>query len=335
MKKNYHLKKVVAFLFVLNFFLPVASFASHTQRDDGNFDAWRRSSSDLRNKIDDLDDDAVEDLPIPILFGIAVRNLSNNFGDPRSGGRIHEGLDIMAPKGAPIVSPTEAVVIRVGDGASSGYYVYTANPGDETFAYMHLDEMSDLDEGDVLETGDLIGYVGNTGNASGGSTHLHFEIKTEDGPTDPFPRLTETFDLDDKIDYLDKILNDHDDEEQFAEDMARLYRSELVLARTEGIELPDEIEDQLGAGTTAAVNTNTYTAPVGLDLTLGARGPAVVTLQKFLISKGVGSAVTITADGSFGPKTQKALAEYQASVGITPAAGYYGPKTRAYIASRP
>ncbi len=315
------------------FLLPMLAFGSHTTRssNDGNFDVWREGSRQLRSKINNLDDDPVEEVPIPILFGIGRWNLSRNFGDVRGSGRSHEGLDIMAPRGAPIVSPTEAVVIRVGDGASSGYYVYTANPGNETFAYMHLDEMSELDEGDVLDPGDLIGYVGNSGNAIGGSTHLHFEIRDEGGATDPFPRLSGAFELSDKIEYLEKILSDHDDEEECAEQMVMLYRTDLLLARTQGIELPEEIEDGLGA---VSINTSAG-ASTGLDLTVGSKGPAVVTLQKFLISKGIGSGGNIVPDGNFGPRTQKALAEYQASVGITPASGYYGPKTRAYIESHP
>ena len=56
---------------------------------------------------------------MPILFGVSVKNISPNFGDPRDGGaRTHEGEDIMAVKGTPIISPTNAVVIRAGTGGS-------------------------------------------------------------------------------------------------------------------------------------------------------------------------------------------------------------------------
>ncbi|MES2994956.1 MAG: M23 family metallopeptidase [Patescibacteria group bacterium] len=154
-----------------------------------------RLSSSLRNKIKKLDDDAVENLPIPIALGVALRNLSKNFGDDRDGGaRSHEGLDIMAPRGAYIASPTEAVVTRTGKGSSAGTYVYTMGPGGETFAYMHLDGIADgIKSGSELKAGDLIGYVGDTGNAKGGATHLHFEIREGRKATDPFPRLTREF----------------------------------------------------------------------------------------------------------------------------------------------
>lgn len=334
MKKHSHVLKHFGLLvFIFAFAFPPAAFANHlSSSDDGDFGSWR-GSRQVRSRINDLDDDKVDSVPLPILFGLTRANLSRNFGDLRSGGRAHEGLDIMAPKRALIVSPTEAVVIRTGDGASSGLYVYTANPGGETFAYMHLDEIADIDEGDVLNVGDLIGYVGNTGNASGGATHLHFEIHDDGDPTDPYPRLTGTFTLEKKLDYLEEILGDVDDEEELAEDLVRMYRSEFVPAINQGLDLPEEIEDILPANAAAA--TGTYVASASGDLTIGARGPAVVTLQKFLITKGVGSASRIVADGAFGPMTQKALAEYQASVGIKPAAGYYGAITRAYISAHP
>jgi murein DD-endopeptidase MepM/ murein hydrolase activator NlpD len=65
------------------------------------------------------------------------------FGDARGGGtRTHEGLDIMAPGGTPVVSPTDAVVLATGDGPDSGLFVRTANPGGEQFVYMHLREIA-------------------------------------------------------------------------------------------------------------------------------------------------------------------------------------------------
>ena len=77
----------------------------------------------MRRKIDRLDDDEVEDLPIPILLGVPLSSLTPNFGDPRDGGaRTHEGLDIMAAKDSYIVSPTDGVVIRTGTGGSAGNY---------------------------------------------------------------------------------------------------------------------------------------------------------------------------------------------------------------------
>lgn len=294
-----------------------------------------RRSSSLRRKINKLDDDKVVSVPMPILFGLTPDNMISDFGDLRGGGtRRHEGQDILAPRGAPIATPTDAVVTRVGNGDSSGYYVYTANPGGETFVYMHLDKRSELDEGDELSKGELIGYVGNTGNASGGATHLHFEIHDDDGdPIDPFPRLTRIFPLADKIEYLENILDEVDDEEEFVKLMVQLYRREFLLAKTLSIVLPPEIETALLTVPLGSVPANTGT-PTS-DLSLGSRGSAVVALQNFLLTKNAGVNNGVVADGNFGLTTQRALAQYQAAVGIKPASGYYGPITRAYISTHP
>jgi hypothetical protein len=255
--------------------------------------------------------EAVKNLPLPVLIGAPLSTVSSNFGDIRSGGRKHEGLDIMAPMGSPIVSPTDAVVLKVGYGASSGYYVYTGNPGGEVFAYMHLEKASTLVAGDELDEGDLIGYVGNTGNAKGGSPHLHFEVR-KNGPIDPFLRITKEFSVEQRVAFLERVI--------------------------------DGVKD---AGTTVAKATQTMTAKADVtedgtvslpnsDLKLGARGESVRELQKFLIEQNVGTSVAklakAGATGYFGEVTKTALAEYQASLGIKPASGYYGPITRKIIA---
>lgn len=160
--------------------------------DPAEIRGWHRGSP-FQAAIDALGTTAEQNLPIPVLFGVAVSDLTKNFGDPRSGGRTHEGLDILAPRATPVASPAASVVLRVGVGANSGNYVYAAAPGGETFVYMHLNQPSALHAGDVLKRGDLIGYVGDTGNALGGPTHLHFEIRKDGTATDPYPRLTAVF----------------------------------------------------------------------------------------------------------------------------------------------
>ena len=297
----------------------------------GNINDWRRGNSALQSKIDDLDSDPVDDLPIPVLFGVALRNLTKNFGDPRSG-HTHEGLDIMAREGTPVVSPTDAVVIRTGEGDSAGNYVTTANPGDESFVYMHLSKIADIDEGDVLEKGDIIGYVGHTGNAVAAAPHLHFEIHDEDGePTDPFPRLTEVFALDDKIDYLEEIFDNESDDEELAEFLVTNFRSDFVTAQAQNLELPSDITDALKKLPATSVSSSSSSTNSSI-LKVGSKGTAVQELQAFLIKKDIGSSDKVVADGSFGPITRQALIDYQASVGLT-SDGVAGPKTLAYIAA--
>jgi hypothetical protein len=233
-----------------------------------------------------------------------------------------------------VSSPTEAVVVRTGNGSSSGITVTTRNPGDETFIYMHLDEIAEgIKAGTVLEPGDILGFVGDTGNAKGGVTHLHFEIREGREATDPYPRLDREFTLKERMAGVEKYLDelDSDDAEEWAEDLVSSYRSAFVQARLAGIELPEEIEDALGAVTAGTAAT------VVRDLTLGSQGDDVTALQVALIALDLGPSAkalaTAGATGYFGGMTQAALAEYQRVRGITPASGYYGPLTRARMAT--
>ncbi len=292
----------------------------------------RGVSSAARKAIDELDDDPVEDLYIPVLLGVKIGDLFPNFGDPRDGGsRSHEGEDILAPEDDYIVSPTDAVVTSMGNGSSSGNYVYTANPGGETFVYMHLDKFAEgLKTGAVLDRGDLIGYVGNTGNAAGGPTHLHFEIRHNRTAIDPFPRLTKEFDLDDRIEYIENALDDADDPKEDVEMLVANFRSIFIAAQAQDIDLPKIIEEELVDTITPATSGLLYR-----DLTVGSQGSDVVTLQAFLIKEDTGKASDVLADagatGYFGAITKAALVEYQADQNISPAAGYFGPITRAFI----
>ena len=163
-------------IYILIISLPLTTFARYERIDRGN-----------------LGDDMVEEFSIPVLFGVEFDDLVPDFGDSRGGGtRTHEGQDMRALKGAPIVSPTEAVVIKTGTGSSAGKYVYTANPGGETFRYMHLDYIADLYPGDRLDVGDFIGTVGDTGlvrKSGRDASHLHFEIYQDGSRVNPLAFL--------------------------------------------------------------------------------------------------------------------------------------------------
>lgn len=296
--------------------------------DEDDVREWRRHSSAIRDAIDELDDDPVEYLTIPVLFGVSVDDLIPNFGDPRDGGaREHKGLDMLAPEGAPVVSPTDAVVIRIGDGSSSGIYVTTANPGGESFVYMHLAEAADIEEGDVLDAGELIGFVGDTGNAVGGPAHLHFEVREDREAMDPLPRLTREYSLKEKMEFLEEILRDVDDEEEFAEFLVEEYLGVFVQARMEKIALPDEIEEALPE----RVTNKRDTIP-SVDLSRGDEGADVVALQSILIAEGHLDIIAPT--GYFGTLTEAALQTYQRERDIEPASGYYGPITRSHMDGR-
>lgn len=202
-----------------------------------------RQTSDFQQKIDALSDTAVYPMVIPVLFGVEVGDLYQSYGDPRSGGRLHEGEDIMAMKGTPVISPTDAVVKRTGWYEGAGNNVYTANPGGETFVYMHLDRIGEgVVEGAVLKKGSLIGYVGNTGNASSTAPHLHFEVHNSDGvPTSAYPRLTVEASLKDKMVYLADILEQTTDATALAQLLVKNFRSTLLAAQAAGVPLPEQI----------------------------------------------------------------------------------------------
>lgn len=303
---------------------------------------WRFGSSDLQNKISALGIASTSPITIPVLFGVGVKNISPNFGDPRDGGaRTHEGEDIMAIKGTPVVSPTAAVVLRTGTGSSEGNYVYTANPGGETFVYMHLDRIGEgITSGVVLQQGSLIGFVGNTGNAAGGAAHLHFEIHNASNvPIDPFPRLGTEVPLTEKITDLTAILAQTSDAASLAQFLATNFHSVFTSALAASIPLPALITTALAnlPTNTAAISSN-VPLPEG-DLELDSEGAAVITLQNYLIKEKAGpAAMRLTAAGAtgyFGAITQAAVIEYQTANAITPANGYYGASTRAYVAAHP
>ncbi len=323
--------------------VPAFAFAQGSDSDWMNY--WRRGS-EYSSQIQALGDVAVQAIPIPVLLGVEVNQLTRNFGDARGGGtRTHEGLDIMAPAGTPVASPTDAVVINTGDGPDSGLFVRTANPGGEQFVYMHLSAIAKgIQNGVAVKRDEVIGYVGNTGNASGGAPHLHFEIRNN-GATDPYPRLTQVFSMQERMAGVQQALERATDPAALATTLATNFKSTFNTAKSQGVAVAQSIVDRLGSTigigiTTADAQTAITPAAVGFsrDLEIGMKGEDVRKLQKYLNTSGY--LITNIGDGSpgyettyFGALTKKALITFQKAKGISPAAGYFGPKTRAYIAS--
>ena len=112
----------------------------------------------------------------------------DSWGNARSGGRRHEGIDIVAAKDTPVLSTTRGIVTRVGTNRLGGQVVWILGPGLERHYYAHLNRYGAFREGDRVEAGDIIGYAGNTGNARGGPIHLHYGIYRQ-GAQNPYPRL--------------------------------------------------------------------------------------------------------------------------------------------------
>ena len=115
-------------------------------------------------------------LTLPV-EGVAPEALRDDFFQPRSGGRVHHAIDILAPRGTPVVAVEDGTILRTSPAAgdagilvqqldSSGRYVY---------AYAHLERWASwIAEGMKVFRGQVLGYVGSTGNAT--TPHLHFTI---------------------------------------------------------------------------------------------------------------------------------------------------------------
>ncbi|OTG88237.1 peptidase M23 [Acinetobacter sp. ANC 4558] len=115
-------------------------------------------------------------LPIPVQ-GVKTKDLSDTWGASRSQGRVHEGIDIMAPRGTKVFSTTEGLIADLRNNNLGGKVVWIMGPGGSWHYYAHLDgHKRGLNVGDYIKKGDLIGYVGNTGNARHTSPHLHYGI---------------------------------------------------------------------------------------------------------------------------------------------------------------
>ena len=123
----------------------------------------------------------------------------NSFGQPRPGGRIHEGIDIMANLGQEIYAVGNGTLIRQAidgnaDATLSGnaWKLQLSDGSGTYYFYAHLSAFAaGLKVGDSVTIGQLLGYVGDTGDPGPGNYHLHFEVHPKGGAAvDPFPLLT-------------------------------------------------------------------------------------------------------------------------------------------------
>jgi peptidoglycan LD-endopeptidase LytH len=140
----------------------------------------------------------IGELAMP-LAGIDPAKLQSNFSALRGGNRRHEALDIMAPRRTPVMSAAAGHVLKLFTSRAGGLMVYAADSAERfILMYAHLDEYAaGLHDGQPLSRGQLIGYVGFTGNASPKAPHLHFAIARSDDvrrwskgtPVDPLPLL--------------------------------------------------------------------------------------------------------------------------------------------------
>lgn len=136
-------------------------------------------------------------LVIPVQ-GVTARSLRDNFDD-RRGARRHDAIDILAPRDTPVLSASAGQVLQLSDNDDGGLMVFATDPSERfIFLYAHLEDYADgLEEGMSLSRGQVIGYVGSSGNAPRSAPHLHFAIKRVGGslrwsqgtPVNPHPLL--------------------------------------------------------------------------------------------------------------------------------------------------
>jgi murein DD-endopeptidase MepM/ murein hydrolase activator NlpD len=132
---------------------------------------------------------APSSLPVPV-DGVHPRQIADTWGGPRSGGRKHRGVDIFAPRGTPVRSTTRGLVVRLGTVRLGGQIVAVLGPGLHVHYYAHFDSFGTFKPGDVVQQGDILGYVGDTGNAKGTPFHLHYGVYTPTrGAVNPWPML--------------------------------------------------------------------------------------------------------------------------------------------------
>jgi murein DD-endopeptidase MepM/ murein hydrolase activator NlpD len=132
--------------------------------------------------------------------GVARSALADTYADPRGGGsRDHRAIDIAAPAGTPVLAARAGTVEKLYDSPDGGRTIYVrTEDGKQSIYYAHLDHYVDgLREGQKVAQGDMIGFVGSTGNANPAAPHLHFAIHEmgpankwyEGTPVDPYPYL--------------------------------------------------------------------------------------------------------------------------------------------------
>lgn len=131
--------------------------------------------------------DAPVSLPVPVQ-GVTPARLADTWGAARAGGRRHEGIDIFAARGTPVLSTTQGVVMQVGTNNLGGQVVWVFGPGRQRHYYAHLDAYADIQRGQWVAVGEVLGYVGNTGNAQGTPPHLHYGIY-DGGAINPYDLL--------------------------------------------------------------------------------------------------------------------------------------------------
>lgn len=135
----------------------------------------------------------------------AAIRFSDSWGNRRPGGRRHSGTDIISPRGTEVLAVADGIVTEMGASHMSGYFIRVEHADEWVTSYLHLNNDTNgtddgaggtwtafhptLQEGDEVVAGQVIGYVGDSGNAEGTIPHTHFEIKHDGEKRNPYPFL--------------------------------------------------------------------------------------------------------------------------------------------------
>jgi len=141
---------------------------------------------------------AARGLIIPV-EGVDPSRVRDSYTAAR-GGRTHDAVDIMAPRGTPVIAADAGTIFRLRQNDAGGITIYQLDPEERfVYYYAHLDRYEKgLVEGMAIKQGDVLGFVGTTGNAPKDTPHLHFQVMLYRGrgqywggePINPHPYLT-------------------------------------------------------------------------------------------------------------------------------------------------
>jgi peptidoglycan LD-endopeptidase LytH len=122
-------------------------------------------------------------LIIPVV-GVTASQLRDTFAEARSEGRVHDAIDIPAPQGTPVLAAADGEIIKLFESERGGTTIYQlSNDKKLVYYYAHLQRYTDgIAPGKSVRQGDVIAYVGDTGNAGAGNYHLHFSIAIVSDP---------------------------------------------------------------------------------------------------------------------------------------------------------
>ncbi len=120
-------------------------------------------------------------LMVPV-EGVEPRSLRNTYHEARNGGRIHMATDILAMRGTPVLAAADGRIIKLANGGAGGITIYIADAsGRYLHYYGHLEGYApDVKEGLEVKEGQVIGFVGTTGNAPPNTPHLHYQVMRSD-----------------------------------------------------------------------------------------------------------------------------------------------------------